>query len=104
MEHGQGSSSPELREWSYDFAPTQIKLVELLQFVLSIRKTATPVPIAVVVSAWDLIKGPTLPISWIESHLPLLSQFLTSNADAIPSRVYGVSALGGDLKRDLEVR
>lgn len=98
----QISAAPESKEWSHDLSPTQVKLVELLQFVLFLRKSSAPIPVAVIVSAWDLVRDPILPISWLESHLPLLSQFLAANASTMPSKVYGISALGGDLGKDLE--
>jgi hypothetical protein len=102
-EGGSGiTDTLNIREWGHDFSPTQVKLVELLQFVVFLRKSVTPLPIAVVISAWDLVRDPVLPISWLESHLPLLFQFLTANADSMPSQVYGISALGGDLVKDLD--
>jgi hypothetical protein len=55
----------------------------------------------VIVSAWDLIKDPVLPSSWLEGRFPLLSQFLVANSNVMPFRVYGISALGGDLQKDL---
>ena len=92
----------KFREWSHNLSPTQVKLVELLQFVIFLRKSITPLPVAVIVSAWDLVRDPVLPVSWLENHLPLLSQFLAANADTMPSQIYGISALGGDLVKDLE--
>jgi len=99
---GTSVGATELREWSHNLAPTQVQLVELLQFVGVLHKAATPIPVAVVVSAWDLVRDQILPTSWLESHLPLLSQYLAANADTMRSRIYGISALGGDLGRDLE--
>lgn len=95
-------NAKEPKDWSSDLVPTQVQLVELLQFITYLRLTTQPFRVALVVSAWDLVPGPILPISWAESHLPLLSQFLVANADAVPFRVYGISALGGDLSKDLE--
>jgi len=83
-------------------ASTQVKLVELLQFVNYLRSSDKPPSIAVVVSAWDLVRASILPSSWLENNLPLLFQFLTSNVEVAPFRVYGVSALGGDLQKDLQ--
>jgi len=88
--------------WSPDLSPTQVQLVELLQFVSHLRSSPEPPPIAVIVSAWDTVKDPVLPISWLENKLPLLSQFLTANVNKVPFQVYGVSALGGDLEKDRE--
>ena len=101
-ETAMGMKAIEPTEWSSDLVPTQVKLVELLQFVTHLHSATEPFRVALVVSAWDLVRDPILPISWVESHLPLLSQFLVANADAVPFRTYGVSALGGDLAKDLE--
>lgn len=89
------------KPWSSDLSPTQVQLVELLQFVNWLRSPDKSARIAVIVSAWDLIHGPVLPISWLENRLPLLFQFLVANADRLPFRIFGVSALGGDLEKDL---
>ncbi len=101
-EGAQDNDAAKLREWSSDLTSTQVQLVEVLQFVKYLRSSNKPASIAVVVSAWDLVRDSILPSSWLESHLPLLSQFLTSNAEVAPFRVYGVSALGGDLQKDLQ--
>jgi hypothetical protein len=98
----EASISTQLTEWSPNLTPTQVQLVELLQFVACLGSTGKPTRIAAVISAWDLVRDPILPISWLESHLPLLFQFLVANASAMPFRAYGVSALGGDLEKDLE--
>ena len=95
-------TATEPREWSSDLTPTQVQLVELLQFVAFLRSTPEPLRIAVVVSAWDLVRDQIPPISWLESHLPLLFQFLVANSDAAPFRAYGISAIGGDLLKDLD--
>jgi hypothetical protein len=89
------------KPWSSDLSPTQVQLVELLQFVNWLRAPDKPARIAVIVSAWDVIHDPVLPISWLENRLPLLFQFLVANADRLPFRIFGVSALGGDLEKDL---
>ncbi|MEQ1871229.1 MAG: hypothetical protein ABL961_14535 [Vicinamibacterales bacterium] len=100
----QAPAEPEtarVREWQYDDAPTQVQIVELIQFARFLRADSTPLAVAVVLSAWDLVREPILPAAWLEGYLPLLSQYLTANQEMMPSRVYGVSALGGDLEKDL---
>jgi hypothetical protein len=89
------------KPWSPDLSPTQVQLVELLQFVNWLHPPDKSARVAVIVSAWDLIHDPVLPISWLENRLPLLFQFLVANADRRPFRIFGVSALGGDLEKDL---
>jgi len=88
-------------QWSPDLSPTQVQLVELLQFTNWLRSQKTSPRIAVIVSAWDLVREPILPLSWVETRLPLLFQFLVANRSTAPFRIYGVSALGGDLEADL---
>jgi len=95
-------TGPYSTEWSSNLSSTQVQLVELLQFVSHLRYETKSIRLAVIVSAWDLIRGPILPTSWLESHLPLLSQFLDANADTVPFRVFGISALGGDLQKDMQ--
>ena len=56
--------------------------------------------IAVIISAWDLIKAPVSPVNWLESRLPMLSQFLRANDDWLRAEVFGVSSQGGDLEAD----
>lgn len=87
--------------WSPDVTPTQVQLVELLQFVAHLHAPQAPLRLAVVVSAWDLIRERLSPADWVESRLPLLSQFLISNSESVPYKIFGVSALGGDLEDDL---
>jgi hypothetical protein len=56
--------------------------------------------LAIVVSAWDLVSKNVAPTTWLESRLPLLSQFLRANNDWMTSEVFGVSSQGGDLDDD----
>ncbi len=78
--------------------PTSTILVELLQFIhkLSVVESFR---VAVIVSAWDLVAQQhpgMMPESWVRERLPLLQQYLDSNREALPSKIYGVSAQGGD--------
>jgi len=97
---GSQSSDQIALEWSPETSPTQAILVELLQFVAHLKSTTTSGRIAVIISAWDLVKEPIPPTSWLETHLPLLYQFLVANGASTPFQIYGVSALGGDLEKD----
>lgn len=80
--------------------PTQVMLVELLQFIARRRGwDSAPLPVAVVISMWDGPRGEDStrsPSAWQDCELPLLSQYLRSNATRFPSRVFGISAQGGD--------
>jgi hypothetical protein len=82
-----------------EFAPTQVQLVELLQFMVGAKPELHGFRLAVVISAWDLVmKPPTTPEKWLSSNLSLLYQYLVANSDSVPFKVFGVSAQGGELK------
>ena len=86
-------------EWRADLAPTQIQLVDLLQILLRLN-TSRPLCLVVVVSAWDQIGRKIKPENWVKNELPLLWQFLVSNSHDVKSTYFGISAQGGDLKKD----
>ena len=69
---GVASSTP----WSSAHAPTQVKLIEILQFLKTQQLFNRPFPLAIVVSAWDLITTKELPSEWVHNRSPLLEQFL----------------------------
>ncbi|MCI0718249.1 MAG: hypothetical protein L0338_04655 [Acidobacteria bacterium] len=104
--HGGEDSAVEAapEEWSAEKAPTQVQLVDLLQFTEQIQKAKRPVRVGVIVSAWDLVQknfpGETGARSWLDARMPYLEQYLRSNFELYTLRVYGVSAQGGDLKED----
>lgn len=84
------------RAWSFDDIPTQVQIVELLQFHRG--RVPKPFHVGIVISAWDLVSGQgKSPNEWLEATLPLLGQFLRSNAESLPAKVFGVSAQGGAL-------
>lgn len=86
--------------WSPDMLTTQVKLVELLQFLL--ERTQRKLRVAVVVSAWDLVDNLGAPHEFVARELPLLQQFLGANDDMIEHSVFGVSAQGGDITVEAE--
>lgn len=86
--------------WTPEQTSTQVQLVELVQLLMHLRSISSPLRLAVIVSAWDLIKAKISPDGWLEGRLPLLSQFLVANQDRVISEVFGVSAQGGDLESD----
>jgi Double-GTPase 1 len=89
--------------WDADRAPTQVKLVELLQFLVREPIALPHVRVAVVVSAWDLVASrAATPAAWLAARLPLLDQYLRGNPECYTARIYGISAQGGDLGRDGE--
>jgi hypothetical protein len=97
-------------DWDPEKAPTQVQLVELLQFIHQRSKAEFPIRLAIIVSAWDLVigkfgsqyVGEAAAQRWLTDRLPFLEQFLRANPELLTVRVYGVSAQGGDLKADRE--
>lgn len=82
--------------WNPENACTQVKLVEILQFITS--KFENTFNVAVVISAWDLVVAPSVtPLNYIGKRLPLLYQYLSTNPDHFYYKVYGISALGGSI-------
>jgi hypothetical protein len=93
-DEGDDSSS---MPWDPTQSPTQVKLVELLQFIAGRSYFKPPFRLALVISAWDQLKGEkTTPGKWLWDELPLLVQFLESNRRLFDYTMYGVSAQGGD--------
>nr|WP_275583660.1 hypothetical protein [Archangium primigenium] len=87
--------------WSPDMLPHQVRLVELLQFLL--ERAQRKLRIAVVVSAWDLVESLGMsPHGFINREIPLLQQFLAANDDLLDHNVFGVSAQGGDITDEAE--
>lgn len=92
--NGTEGGAPEAVPWSVEKLPTQVKLVELLQFIL--EQSERKVRVAVVVSAWDLVDSTGwAPFEYVSRAMPLLQQFLEANDDLIEHAVFGVSAQGG---------
>jgi hypothetical protein len=89
-------------KWDPQQSPTQVQLVDLLQF-LAWRRGGVPLSLGLIVSAWDLVRDQRLsPSKWCASRLPLLGQFLASNEDRFRVAYYGVSAQGGVIPRDAD--
>jgi hypothetical protein len=89
--------------WQHEDAATQVELVDLLQFAARELAQNRPVRLALIISAWDIITGqatPDEPAAWVKKRLPLVDQFLRSNRELLPTKIFGVSALGGDLLND----
>lgn len=86
-------------KWAHDKAPTQVRIVEILQFHLDLMYKSSPLPIGFILSAWDkqIENDDTLkPADWLSVNLPLLYQFLEANKDSIVYETIGISAQGGD--------
>ena len=91
------------RPWQPQGAGTQVQLVEMLQALRRPPFGVTHCPVSVLVSAWDRLVGRDVPPNhWLAQTLPLLHQYLWTNEETFPSRVFGVSAQGGDLDTQRE--
>lgn len=91
--------SSAIEPWQHSHVPTQVQLVELLQF-LRWRRRTDRMRVGLVVSAWDLIGAGVSPQDWIRQRLPLLHQFLECNSDWLTTATYGISAQGGTYSAD----
>ena len=85
--------------WDQNNVPTQVKLVDILQFIAEHNKKQHK--LAIIISAWDIVwkrnKHRISPVLWLHRHLPLLFQFAYANYDLKKNfRVYGVSQQGGE--------
>lgn len=88
--------SGEIPPWDKKESPTQVQLVEVLQFIRDSGVLTTRFRLAVIVSAWDRVEEPQItPAEWLKKRLPLLSQFLRTNTATFECEFFGVSAQGG---------
>jgi len=87
----------ELVAWSPQLTPTQVQLVSLLSSMSEDPLDIGPRKLCVVLSAWDKAKEERLsPLDFLARQLPLLAQYIATNAKIWECRIYGVSAQGGD--------
>lgn len=99
--HGEGNEEVEL--------PTQVILCELLRHLqqrLSNRSNGDRPRLAVVVTAWDNLdaeKRAAGPMVFLRKEFPLFAGAL-DDLERLEARVYGMSIVGGDLKRDAKFR
>ena len=74
--------NPPTTPWNIEKAPTQVQIVELLQFLAANQYFKAPFKLAVVVSAGDeVVAAKVSPSLWIQQALPLLAQYLSSQSD-----------------------
>jgi hypothetical protein len=93
---GIGVPEVEPTDWSADLAPTQVKIVDLLQMLMSGDLDIGGRRLALLISAWDKVEGDGLtPAEILESKLPLLHQYLRHGRDPWTWHVWGLSAQGG---------
>lgn len=91
------TATPQTAEpWTPEHAGTDVQLVDLLQCMrFHVGERTTPIRLALVASAWDLVENTSLE-DWLRQRLPLLKQYLEANPDLFDVRLYGISAQGGD--------
>jgi hypothetical protein len=84
-------------EWHPRTAPTQVQLVDILQLLRLPPLDVGSRKVAIVLSVWDKAQGEGLtPDVYLAQKMPLLNQYLSHNADEWTTRIFGVSAQGGD--------
>lgn len=108
-DHAGDSAEPKeakqvAREWEPIDAPTQVQVVELLQFLVCRPFGAKLRRVAIVLSAWDIAKQEKLaPGPFLARAMPLVHQYI-NNADLeYQWKLFGVSAQGGDFGRAEDV-
>lgn len=93
------------REWEPEDAPTQVQVVELLQFLIAPPFGKKLRRVAIVLSAWDAVKGEHLkPDEFLARALPLVHQYLNNRGVPYEWKAFGVSAQGGDFGNAEEVK
>lgn len=101
---GEVQSEGEIKDWDPNkHCSTQVMSVDILQIIAEENKNKPPVNLAIILSAWDTVESlKCTPEEFIQSKLPLLSQYLRSGHDYPNFKIYGVSAQGAnlDLKGD----
>lgn len=91
LEKGQEEdvTSDSLVPWTAKGVATQIKMVDILQFILDGMPEDRVVPAAIVISAWDRVLSlfnklqNVTPKDWLKKNLPLLNQFLVSRKSVV---------------------
>ena len=100
INHQAGDPASQTKPWTPHEAAKQVKLVDLLQFVSEQGLTRKPLPLVVMLSAWDLIGSKTdlkeHPEKFLGRDWSLLHQYLKANSEMFRSKIYGVSARGGN--------
>jgi len=93
---GLQSNQSEIEDWNARHAPTQVQIVDILQFLMTGHLDIGPRRLAVLVSAWDEVEGDGLePAEVLAVKLPLLHQYLSNARDPWVWHVWGISAQGG---------
>jgi len=89
-------------------APTQIVLVDLIQFILTAIREKCPNPprtkVGFVLTGWDSVPVDFVggPAAWIQDNMPFLAQFLDCNRDVLDFEYFGSSVFSGDPENNQE--
>ena len=89
------AASGETVPFKVEMTPHQVQLADLLDAFCDDPLEMHNARIAVMISAWDRAHGASTPEAWLQDHMPLLFQYLTTHSDEFEFRIYGVSAQGG---------
>lgn len=82
------------RPWNESMTPSDVRIVDALQELAQLISRAV-MPVGFIVSAFDeLLDVHATPGGWLRSRLPLVVDFLETNADQFPSACFGVSVQG----------
>lgn len=105
----QASESAKIVEKKVE-TPTQVVLVDWLQFILKAMHDKHPQAVrprvGIVVTAWDCVAidfqgGPS---EWIKENMPLLHQFCITNQNVFEFSFFGTSIFSGDPITNLEFK
>jgi hypothetical protein len=95
----EGEKEPDI--WDITHVPTQVILVEVLRLLQRQPLGGAPRKAAIVLSAWDaIVPEGVSPRQFLKRDLPLLDQYLSNLEGPTEWRIVGVSAQGGDLKKE----
>lgn len=89
-----------------DETPTQVILVDWLQFILNAVHSkfahAVRPRVGIVVAGWDCVAADFRggPAKWIKENVPLLYQFCSTNQDVFEFSFFGSSIFSGDPEND----
>ena len=96
------AQSETVAEWRMARCRTQVKIIDLLQFLARARPLAKPRRVGLIVSAWDRLETTpgVSPETWLKMTMGLLAQYIAASPAQYEVEVFGVSAQGFDYKRD----
>lgn len=82
-------------EWQPRHIPAQVRIVQILSDLGRAPFAPKRRALAIIISAWDLVASMQMsPEAWLASHLPLVHQYLQTNAESFDAGIFGLSAQG----------